>query len=156
MPEMNHREQSLSTSRLDEVIWHHLVGCGRRPTMAEIAQSVDVSAAQLRRRLKHAGSITFRTTLTEACRTYAGLLIHNGTKIEAAMRLAGFHNKTNFNRQFTKHFGALPKAFQDRCLWPSFADSVSSIETIGASGSCQEARVLALINRTSFVTQRTS
>jgi AraC-like DNA-binding protein len=39
----------------------------------------------------------------------AARLIEEGTKIEAAMRLAGFSNWTNFNAQFRREFGLNPR-----------------------------------------------
>jgi methylphosphotriester-DNA--protein-cysteine methyltransferase len=100
-------------SQVDQTIGWQLNTHGRRPTMAEVAGAMELSAAQLRRRFKSAGELTFRSALTQACLTHAGMLIRNGTKIEAAMRLAGFRNKTNFNKQFNRRFGALPNQCRD-------------------------------------------
>jgi len=35
-------------------------------------------------------------------------------KVEAAMRLAGFRNKSNFNRDFRDYLGCLPHEFKRR------------------------------------------
>lgn len=100
-------------SVIDDVVWRQLEALGRRPTIHEIADALDLSAAQLRRRVKSMGGITLRSVLTRACLSYAENLICDGTKIEAAMRLAGFRNKTNFNAQFSRRFGALPNQWRD-------------------------------------------
>jgi AraC-like DNA-binding protein len=45
---------------------------------------------------------------------YAAQLITNDVKVQAAMRLAGFRNWTNFNRQFRRRFGATPAEYRAR------------------------------------------
>jgi methylphosphotriester-DNA--protein-cysteine methyltransferase len=66
------------------------------------------TAAKLRRELRRHRCATGRDIITYCCLTYAAHLIGTGTKVDAAMRLAGFHNHTNFNRQFRAFLCRLP------------------------------------------------
>jgi len=52
--------------------------------------------------------------LTYSCITYAQLLIRQGIKISAAMRIAGFRQRTNFNRQYREFLGELPRESRSR------------------------------------------
>jgi AraC-like DNA-binding protein len=104
---------NLSLPEIERVVWELLEEhpC-RRPTMAEVAAVRGCTALDIRRTAERiqrilgpvGGGATFRDALTYSCLTYARLLIRRGTKIEAAMRMAGFHNRTNFTRQFSRFF----------------------------------------------------
>ena len=104
--------QTLCGGEIVDVVRRHLECVGRRPTVAEAAATLGVSPVQLRRLLKRTGRATFKAMLTEVCLSHAASLIREGMKIEAAMRLAGFRNKTNFNKQFARRFGMLPKKYR--------------------------------------------
>ena len=108
---------NLTLPEIERIVWELLEEhpC-RRPTMPEVAAVRGCTALGIRRTTERIQRIlgpigcgaTFRDALTYSCLTYARLLIQRGTKIEAAMRLAGFHNKTNFNRQFSRFFVERP------------------------------------------------
>lgn len=84
---------------------------GRRPRPADLAGRVRRTVPQLRRdqRVNHAAPLA--EVISYACTLYAVVLIGSGVKCEAAMQLAGFKNKTNFNRNVRDYFGALPHDF---------------------------------------------
>lgn len=102
---------SLTLPEIERIVWELLEEhpC-QRPTMAEVSAVRGCTALNVRRATERIqrmlGPIgycaTFRDALTYSCLTYARLLIKRGTKIEAAMRIAGFHNRINFNRQFSQ------------------------------------------------------
>jgi AraC-like DNA-binding protein len=107
----------LTLPEIERIVWGLLEEHpDRRPTMEEVAAVRGCSALDVRRsneRIQRIlGSIgccaTFRDALTYSCLTYARLLIRRGEKIEAGMRLAGFHQKTNFYRQCRRFFADQP------------------------------------------------
>jgi methylphosphotriester-DNA--protein-cysteine methyltransferase len=93
-----------------------------RPTMAEVAAVRGGSPLQIRRANERIQRIVgsmgycakFRDVLTYSCITYAQLLIRQGIKISAAMRIAGFRQRTNFNRQYREFLGELPRESRSR------------------------------------------
>ncbi len=114
---------NLTLPEIERIVWELLEEHpGHRPTMDELAVVRGCTALDIRRTTERIqrilGSIgycaTFRDALTYSCLTYARLLVQRGTKIEAAMRLAGFHNKTNFNRQFSRFFIGRPAELTHR------------------------------------------
>jgi methylphosphotriester-DNA--protein-cysteine methyltransferase len=108
---------NLRLPEIERIVWELLEErpC-QRPTMEEVAAVRGCRARDIRRATERIQRIlgpigycaTFRDALTYSCLTYARMLIQRGTKIEAAMRLAGFHNKTNFNRQFSRFLTCEP------------------------------------------------
>ena len=107
-----------SLSEIERIVWECLEEhpC-TRPTMSEVATIRGVTALQIRRTNQRIHRVfgervheaSFRDALTYSCVTYARRLITQGTKVEAAMRLAGFHQKTNFNRQCREFFAQSPR-----------------------------------------------
>jgi hypothetical protein len=87
------------------LVWRHLDAhpC-ERPAVGEIARAIGMTERQLRRRWHAKRVEPLRSLVTYACVTYAWCLIARGTKTEAAIRLAGFRNRWNFNRQ-SRAFG---------------------------------------------------
>jgi AraC-like DNA-binding protein len=81
---------------------------GHRPAVADLADAVGVSAAKLRRLLRIEGGPRPKALITMACLHQAAQLIRRGTKIDAARRMVGFQQKTNFNRQFRRLYAHLP------------------------------------------------
>jgi AraC-like DNA-binding protein len=75
--------------------------------------------AALRRLLRGEGALTPKALITQVCVEHAAELIRSGTKIEAALSLAGFHQKTNFNRQFRRMFGCLPHEYRNQGTRPA-------------------------------------
>jgi AraC-like DNA-binding protein len=113
----------LTLPEIERIVWELLEEHpGNRPTMREIAAVRGCTVLQLRRQHDQVRRVlgargycpSFRDALTYSCVTYAQLLIRRGTKIQAAMRLAGFQQKTNFNRQFRRFLGALPSEARKR------------------------------------------
>ena len=116
-------EIRLSLPEIERIVWELLEEHpGRRPTMAEVAAVRGCTPVQIRHATDHLRRILgtvaycapFRDALTYSCLTYAGLLIRKGTKIHAAMRLAGFHQKSNFNHQCKEFLGSLPSELDRR------------------------------------------
>jgi methylphosphotriester-DNA--protein-cysteine methyltransferase len=116
-------ETNLTLPEIERIVWELLdEHPGRRPTMQEVAAIRGFTSLQLRRTTERIQRVlgpigycaTFRDELTYSCLTYARLLIAKGTKIEAAMRLAGFHQKTNFNRQCREFLGDSPSDWKSR------------------------------------------
>ena len=82
--------------------------------MRELALACKRSSTQLRRDQKANRAARVRDLITYGCLLYAANLISKRTKCEAAMTLAGFRNKTNFNRDFRTYLGCLPHEFAGR------------------------------------------
>ena len=86
--------------------------------MSEVAKVFGLSEPQLRRALIHCQSsgptssgrshATFRAIVTWACVLHAENMLKQGVKVEAALLMSGFRNKTNFNRQCRAFLGCLP------------------------------------------------
>jgi methylphosphotriester-DNA--protein-cysteine methyltransferase len=92
-------EDQLELSNLQGIVWGFLeTRPGVRPKMAEVAAKAEVSVLQLRRYLRRNRRANFREIRAWSCLTYAAWLIAGGIKIEAAMRLAGFHSRSNFGK----------------------------------------------------------
>jgi methylphosphotriester-DNA--protein-cysteine methyltransferase len=116
-------ETNLTLPEIERIVWELLdEHPGHRPTMTEVAAVRGCTPLQLRRTTERIQRIlgavgycaTFRDALTYSCLTYARLLIERGTKIHSAMRLAGFHQKTSFNRQCQSFLGSLPNELRSR------------------------------------------
>jgi len=112
----------VAVDELQAVIAQLLEQYKRRPRMREVARAIGVTEWRLRRQF-HAGRVNglapcspvrFRSILTCECARYGKHLIELGYKIEAAVKLAGFNNRTNFNRQFKALFGCLPSQCRNR------------------------------------------
>ena len=97
----------------EELIWKLLDRRpGRRPSVDELARTLGTDARHLRVRLRADRCAPAREMITYGCLTYAARLIAEGVKIEAAMLIAGFHNKTNFCRQFREFLGCQPGRYR--------------------------------------------
>jgi AraC-like DNA-binding protein len=85
----------------------------RKPKVSEVAAMAGMRQPELRRRLSNEVSTipTIRRYITNVCFEYAAQLISSGVKIEAARELAGFRQKTNFNKRFVALFGCLPSSY---------------------------------------------
>jgi methylphosphotriester-DNA--protein-cysteine methyltransferase len=62
----------------------------------------------------HKIGTTPRKVRAWCCVTFAEYLIGKGTKCDAAMSLAGYHNRTNFNKRFRECLGCLPSESRGR------------------------------------------
>jgi methylphosphotriester-DNA--protein-cysteine methyltransferase len=78
------------------------------PRVAHVAAAQGVTALTLRRRLRRAGRPRPREHIIYCCLTHAERDIAGGMKPEAAMCLAGLHNKTNYSHQCQEFLGCLP------------------------------------------------
>jgi AraC-like DNA-binding protein len=104
---------------VQKAVWAIIEERQRRPTMSEIAASLDTTPLRLRRRIHSQRELfagtscyfdgsPFRAVIGWCCLTYAADQMARGCKVLAAMRLAGFTNKSSFNRQLRQYFGCLP------------------------------------------------
>jgi AraC-like DNA-binding protein len=89
---------------------------GSRLTVKEIAREFGLTEVTMRRRWRLPGMPPLRDVIILVRLGYAARLIVDGTKIEAAMRLAGFRNWTNFNRQFRRRLGGTPAEYRAQHL----------------------------------------
>ena len=90
----------LSPETLCGAVWAHLsVTRGARPTVSDVACAVGLSARRLRQECRARGLEAPRRQIMHGCISFAAALICEGTKMEAAIRLAGLHSRWNFNRQ---------------------------------------------------------
>ena len=106
-------ECPLPVALAEQVVWNLLDVCpGRRPCVHELARAVGTDARRLRGSLRVNRCAPARELITYGCLTYAARLIAAGVKVEAAMLIAGFHNKTNFCRQFREFLGCQPSRHQ--------------------------------------------
>lgn len=83
---------------------------GRRPTVGEVASRLGLRPRQLRRAQVRLGLPPVRQLIVLSAVTVAAELIRDGIKIEAAISMTGFKNRTNFYRQFRRYFQKLPSA----------------------------------------------
>jgi AraC-like DNA-binding protein len=98
----------------------------QRPRVGDLAQAFGLTERGLRRIHHRAGGPTLRAQLAYACLSYAACLISTGTKSEAAIRLAGFRSRWNFNRQ-CRQFG-LGSAARCRLEQPGFQFGPEAVE----------------------------
>jgi methylphosphotriester-DNA--protein-cysteine methyltransferase len=77
-----------------------------------------VGELELRRGLRQGHAATCRAMITYGCLTYAARLIGDGMKVEAAMNLAGFRNKTVFCRNCRDYLGCQPHELRGRSIDP--------------------------------------
>jgi YesN/AraC family two-component response regulator len=56
--------------------------------------------------------VSVRTYLTHCRITHAADLVRRGDKIEGVAMCVGYRSKTNFYRQFKRHFGMTPEHFR--------------------------------------------
>lgn len=103
----------MSPSDVERVIVTSILESHRRPRIRDVAAQLNMSVTQLRRRLKVSQS-TYRNCVRDASLTIAEQLLCHGTKVEAAMLLAGLQNRTSFNRQFGRRYGCRPSAYKHR------------------------------------------
>jgi AraC-like DNA-binding protein len=103
----------MSPSDVERVIVASILEGHRRPRIRDVAAQLHMTATQLRRRLSRLQS-TYRNCVRDASLTIAERLLCHGTKVEAAMLLAGLHNRTSFNRQFGRRFGCRPSEYKHR------------------------------------------
>jgi AraC-like DNA-binding protein len=98
-------QQWLTGPLLCGLVWRHLERhpC-RRPCVRDLARALGTTERRLRRACQATGGSSLRLHLTYGCVTYAAQLIASGTKSEAAIRLAGYRSRWNFNRQ-CRQFG---------------------------------------------------
>jgi len=91
------------------IIWNLLEAHpGYRPTMAEVATHLDLSTLELRRSLHRKGGPSFRVIRAWCCLEYGLYLASGGTKVEAAILLAGYKSYSNFNRCSKQFLGCVP------------------------------------------------
>lgn len=83
-----------------------------RLTVRELAVALGLSERQLRRAIRVRGQTSARDVIILTRVAYAPARITAGDKICAAMFLAGFRNKSNFNRQFRACLGCSPSEFR--------------------------------------------
>jgi AraC-like DNA-binding protein len=99
----------LDTSRGVRLVWEELAARpGRRPRPVDLARRLGRTLPQLRRDQRANRAAPVGTLITYGCVAYAVRLIANGVKCEAAMRLVGFRNRSNFNHDVRDYFGYLP------------------------------------------------
>src|SRR5262245_1998881 len=96
------------------LVWQCLDTGHCRPTSADLAAVLGVSERHLRRAQQRHRAARWRELITYGCLLYALREISCGVKVEAAMRLAGFRNRTNFNRQVREYFACRPIEFRNR------------------------------------------
>src|SRR5688500_6341705 len=99
---------AISHVEIIRAVWSHLRCSATRPTVTALAQMLGLPERTLRRRLRISGRPPARDIITFAAVAYAALMISQGTKVEAAMLMAGFRNKTNFCVQFRTWLGCRP------------------------------------------------
>jgi methylphosphotriester-DNA--protein-cysteine methyltransferase len=99
-----------SSEDVERVIWSELESGRSDFIRAEtVARALGWNSALKMRRCVHArGLPTFRMLRAQAQLTYAVALIARGVKIDAAIRLAGLHNRTNFTERCKRYLGVLP------------------------------------------------
>jgi len=85
------------------VVWL-LLDRNEVPTVPTIASLCGRSPRQLQRQWRRSGRESLRTVITYARLSYAWRLIAEGTKAQAAIKLAGYQSRWNFNRQ-SRRFG---------------------------------------------------
>ena len=117
------RRQGMSTNlhlpRAQRLIWLGLDSHpGVRPRVADMSRMVGVGELELRRSLRRNHAAPCRAMITYGCLTYAARLIADGMKVEAAMSLAGFRNKTVFCRNCRDYLGFQPHALRGRSIDP--------------------------------------
>jgi AraC-like DNA-binding protein len=69
---------------------------------------------ELRRGLQRDRAAPAREMIRYSCLTYAARLIASGIKVEAAISLSGYHNKTVFCRNFRDYLGCQPHEVRGR------------------------------------------
>jgi hypothetical protein len=100
MAPMSQFRRSLSAPLLCGLVWRHLerFPC-QRPLVQDLANALGTTERGLRRACRLAGLGAVRRHLAYGCLTFAASLIAAGIKSDAAIRLAGFRSRWNFNRQ---------------------------------------------------------
>jgi AraC-like DNA-binding protein len=112
-------DEHLHLPRAQRLIWRWLdAHPGMRPRVADMARMAGVSELELRRGLRHDHASTCRAMITYGCMTYAARLIADGMKVEAAMSLAGYRNKTVFCRNCRDYLGCQPHELRGRSINP--------------------------------------
>ena len=82
---------------------------GRRPRVAELARELSLGELALRRFWKRRCGSSLRVWIGYGCIRYAVRLIAAGTKVEAAICLAGFKHHGHFCREVRGYFGMNPR-----------------------------------------------
>jgi hypothetical protein len=115
-----------SLEDVEGVIWSELESGRSGFISAETAaRALGWHSALKMRRWAHAqGLPTFRALRAYSQLTYAVGLIARGVKIDAAIRLAGLHNRTNFTKRCKEHLGVLPAECRDNEHFRSLGKAV--------------------------------
>jgi AraC-like DNA-binding protein len=100
---------------VERVVWSYLRCNAARPTVSIIARGLGCSERHFRRLLRRSGRPPARDMITFSAVSFAASLISQGTKIEAAMLMAGFRNRTNFCAQCRRWLGCLPSQIRTQC-----------------------------------------
>lgn len=101
-------KRRLTLPMIQRAVWEMLrTDPGRRPQIAELAGEMRMSYRQFQKALSAIGK-TGRQVRSWCCITYAQHLIGNGAKIEAAMMLSGYRNRTHFVERYREYLGCLP------------------------------------------------
>ena len=101
---------------------------GLRVSVSEFAILTHCSTGQLRRLLRQHG-VTPSQVLQRLSVQYALMLIERGCKIEAAVTVVGFRNRTHFNRLCRRAVGRSPVEYR-RHFREHHRAVVSSLDTI--------------------------
>ena len=88
----------------------------RRPSIDHVAGAFGMTAVELRRSLHDQCAMSFRMLVARSRVDHAARNIQHGMKIEAAIRFAGFTNRTNFNRLFRRYYGCVPREYRSRFM----------------------------------------
>lgn len=104
---------ALHVEKAQELVWSLIEqNPSRRPRVADLARELHTTSTALRRMQRRNRAAKLQDLITFGCISYAAETICNGGKIFAAMRIAGFRNKTNFNKQFYAFLGMTPSQYR--------------------------------------------
>jgi AraC-like DNA-binding protein len=82
-----------------------------RPLSRDVALALALPPWTLRRAILALERTSIRQLTSQGCLLFAASHISAGTKIHAAMRLAGFRNRSSFTKGFRRAFGCYPSEY---------------------------------------------
>jgi transcriptional regulator GlxA family with amidase domain len=94
--------------RLAYALEYALTHLEEEVTRTSLERAVGVSRRTLTCLFRETRQRTFGAWLRAIRMSRAVELLQEGAKVEVAMLAAGYHNKTNFNRTFRRHYGRNP------------------------------------------------
>lgn len=117
-PSATERTQETGSSALDrfeQAVWWFYETHMSWPRIADVASILGTTSRGLWRMLRGTSPLPCRQALSRIRILAAAREIAAGGKIDAARQIAGYANKTAFNRLFLRQVGCLPIEYRARC-----------------------------------------